>query len=69
MPQIWAADMEGAHGQLRAGLADRLRRDDAHRLADIDHGAARQIAAIAFAADPDPRFAGQHRADRHRFSG
>ena len=29
--------MEGAHGELRARLADRLRGDDAHRLADIDH--------------------------------
>ena len=29
-----ATDMEGAHGQLRARLADRLRRDHAHRLAD-----------------------------------
>ena len=29
-----AADVEGAHGELRARLADRLRGDDADRLAD-----------------------------------
>ena len=29
--------VEGAHRQLRAGLTDRLRRDDTHRLADV-HG-------------------------------
>ena len=61
-----AADMEGAHRQLRAGLADRLRRDDADRLADVDDRAARQIAPVALAADADLRLAGQHRADRHR---
>ena len=61
-----AADMEGAHRQLRAGLADRLRRDDADRLADIDDRAARQVAPIALAAHADLRLAGQHRADRHR---
>ena len=31
-----AADVEGAHGQLRAGFADGLSRDDAHGLAHID---------------------------------
>ena len=31
-----AADMEGAHGELCARLADRLRRNDADRFADID---------------------------------
>ena len=61
-----AADMEGAHRQLRAGLADRLRRDDADRFAHIDDGAARQIAPIALAAHADLQLAGQHRADRHR---
>ena len=50
-----AADVEGAHGELGARLADRLRGDDADRLADIDHGAAREIAAIALAAEPDLR--------------
>ena len=59
-----AADVEGAHGELGARLADRLRGDDAHRLADIDDGAAREVAAIALAAKPDRRLAGQHRADQ-----
>ena len=35
-----AADVEGAHGELRARLADRLRRDDADRLTRIDGRAA-----------------------------
>src|SRR5260370_22235343 len=59
-------NVEGAHGQLGAGLADRLRSDNADRLTDIDDGAARKVAAIAFAADTDARFTGQHRADRYR---
>src|SRR5581483_10381645 len=59
------ADVERAHGQLRAGLADRLRRDDADRFAVIDRRAAGQIAAIALAADAVDEFAGQRRADLH----
>src|SRR5439155_9123607 len=43
--------VEGAHGQLGSGLADRLRGDDTHRLADLDQLAGRQVAAIARAAD------------------
>ena len=42
-----AADVERPHRQLRAGLADRLRGDDADRLADVDHVPARQVAAVA----------------------
>src|SRR5436190_3273970 len=61
-----AADVEGPHRQLRAGLADRLRGDDPDRFAHIDHGAAGQIASVAFAAYPGGCLAGQHRADRHR---
>src|SRR4029079_2465610 len=34
------AQMEGAHGELRARLADRLRGDDAHGLAHVDRRAA-----------------------------
>src|SRR5262249_50433991 len=45
------ADVERAHGQLRAGLADRLRGDDANRFAVVDRRAAGEIAAIALAAD------------------
>ncbi len=45
------ADVEGAHGQLRTRLADRLRGDHADRLADVDRRAAGQIAAVALGAD------------------
>ena len=60
-----AADVEGAHRQLRARLADRLGGDDADRLAHVDRRAARQIATVAGGADAVRRFAGQHRADLH----
>ena len=45
-----AAGVEGPHRQLRARLADRLRRDDADRLADLDQVAGGQVAAVAHAA-------------------
>ena len=57
-----AADVEGAHGELRARLADRLRGDDAHRLADGDRPAARQIAPVAVRAHAVARLAGDRRA-------
>jgi hypothetical protein len=47
-----AADVEGAHGELRARLADRLRGDDADRFADVDRRAAGQVAAVALAQTP-----------------
>src|SRR5690606_3919918 len=56
-------DMEGAHGQLRAGLADRLRGNDANRLADVDQMAAGQVTAVALGADAVPGLAGDRRAD------
>ena len=49
-PRGRAADVEGAHRQLRAGLADRLRGDHAHRLADVDDPPATEVAAVAVAA-------------------
>jgi hypothetical protein len=45
-------DVEGAHGQLGAGLADRLRGDHADRLADVDQVATAQVAAVAVAHTP-----------------
>ena len=45
-----AADVERPHRQLRARLADRLRRDDADRLAELDHLAGREVAAVALRA-------------------
>ena len=46
-PRRRAADVERAHRQLRAGLADRLRGDDADRQAQLDQLAGRQVAAVA----------------------
>ena len=45
-----AADVERAHGELGARLADRLRRDHADRLAHVDRRAAGEIAPVAGAA-------------------
>src|SRR5262245_24321711 len=58
-----AADMERAHGELRARLADRLRGDDAHRLAHIDRGAAGEIAPVALGAHAPGGLTGEHGAD------
>ncbi len=58
-----AADVERAHRQLRAGLADRLGGDDADREAELDQLAGREVAPVALGADAAPRGAGQHRAD------
>src|SRR4029077_14551092 len=38
--------VERTHGKLRAGLADRLRGDDASGFAELDEVAAREIAAV-----------------------
>src|SRR5580700_5539771 len=58
-----AADVEGAHRELRARLADRLRGDDPDGLAHIHRRAAREIAAVALAANAVLGFAGQDGAD------
>ena len=60
-----AADVERAHGELRARLADRLGRDDAHRLAHVDRSAAGKVAPVALAAHAVGRLAGEHRTDAH----
>src|SRR5579885_2206623 len=59
-----AAGVEGPHRQLRARLADRLRGDDAHRVADLGHLARRREDAVAGAAHARLGAALQHRADR-----
>ena len=46
-PRAGATDVERTHRELRARLADRLRGDDADRFADVDHAAAREVAAVA----------------------
>jgi hypothetical protein len=61
-----AADVEGPHRQLGAGLADRLGGDDADRFTDVHRRAAGQVAAVAGAADADLGFAGQDRTHLHR---
>ena len=58
-----AADVEGAHGQLGARLADGLGGDDADRLAHLDQVAAGQVAAVAQLADAALGLAGQDGAD------
>ena len=54
-----AAGVERPHGQLRARLADGLGGDDADRLAETDHVAGRQVAAVARPADAVASLAGQ----------
>jgi hypothetical protein len=58
-----AADVERTHGELGARLADRLGGDDAHRHAQLDQLARRQVAAVAERADAALALAGEHRAD------
>ena len=60
-----AADVEGPHRQLGAGLADRLRGDDADRLAGVHLGAAGEVAPVALGADAVLGLAGERRADLH----
>ena len=60
-----AADVERAHRELRAGLADRLRRNDADGLATVDAMTARQVAAVALRANAVLRLAGDRRAHEH----
>ena len=54
------ADVEGAHGELGARFANRLRSDDAHRLAHVDGRTTGKIASVASAAHAVSRFAGQY---------
>src|SRR5205085_11596792 len=58
-----AAGVERTHGQLGAGLADRLGGDDADRVADHRRLAGRHRAAVALLAHADGRLALQRRPD------
>ena len=60
-----SSDVEGAHGELGPRLADRLRRDHADRLADVDRGTARKVASIAGGTQAPARIAGERRAHPH----
>src|SRR5262249_4534714 len=62
-PAGGAADMERAHGKLRAPLADRLRPHDADSLAHVDLSAAAEVAPVTLDAPSLPRLAGQPRAN------
>ncbi len=57
-----ATGVERTHGQLRAGLTDRLGRDDADRLSDVDELAGRERTAVALGAGTGLRVAGEDRA-------
>ena len=57
--------MEGAHGELGAGLADGLGGDHARRLAHLHQAAGGQVAAVAADADAAPGLAGEHGTDAH----
>src|SRR6185295_1535602 len=64
-----AAGVEGPHGELRAGLADRLGGDDADSLAELDRLAGRERAAVALAAHAELGLARQRRAGAHPGDG
>src|SRR5208283_573181 len=57
------ADVEGAHRQLSAGLADGLGGDDADGFALLDEAASGEISPVAELADAALGFAGEHGAD------
>ncbi len=61
-----AADVEGAQRELRARLADRLRRENPDGFAQVHHVHRGQVAAVAHAAHAALRLAREHRADLHR---
>ena len=58
-----AADVEGTHGELGAGLADGLRRDDADGFAHLDHLAGAEVTAVAEDADAALGLAGEDGAN------
>src|SRR5208337_1277797 len=64
-PRGGAADVKGAHGELGAGLADGLGRQNTDGLADGHRSAVAQIPTVALGAHSPASLAGQHRADLH----
>src|SRR5690606_25664980 len=64
-PRRRAADVERPHRELRARLADRLRRDDADGLALVHARSAREITPVALRADAVLRLARDRGARKH----
>ena len=62
-----AADVERAHRELRARLADGLRGDDADRFAHLNEAPGGEVAAVAASANTAPGFASEHGANLHAF--
>ncbi len=62
-----SADMERAHGELRAGFANRLRGNDADGLAQFDHAPGGEVAPVAQRANAAAGFAGEHGTNAHAF--
>src|SRR3990172_192380 len=62
-PAGGASDVEGTHGELRAGLADGLSGDHPYRLAEIGQAPGGEVAAVAHRTDAASRLAGEHGAD------
>ena len=60
-----ATDVEGAHRELRAGFADRLRGDDADRVADLRDAVGRGIDAVGLRVDAVFAGRGERRHDLH----
>src|ERR1700730_1983397 len=60
-----AADVEPAHRQLGARLADGLGGDDADSLAELREAAGAEVASVAHHADAALRLARERRADTH----
>ena len=58
-------DVEGTHCQLGTRLANRLRSDDAHCLANVDDVATCEVASVTQRADAECRFAGDRRAHQN----
>jgi hypothetical protein len=60
-----SSDVERAHRELGSRLPDRLSRDHAHGLSEVDESSLSKIAPVAEHAYAAPNVAREHRADRH----
>ena len=60
-----ASGMEGTHGKLCSRFSDRLRRNDADSLTDLDRFSGRHVGAVALGANTVLALAGQDRTDLH----